>query len=446
MSDFPDITQIKTVLLEKIDGLQASSVSLDFWIQLTVIISVFVLARWFVTPQFQRLLIRLRTVTGSISSVNNLLTTLNEFANTLMWLMLQWIAVQVYIYLDKPHNLLIPVVSLLSAWLLIRIASKLLNNDVLARSVAVVAWTVAILNIFGWLTPTLEVLDSMSITLGAVRLTPLVIIKAGLSLWLSLWLAKVLVTYLDRQLQGSRNVTPAMRVLTVKLLHLALITAAILITVSAVGIDLTALAIFSGALGVGLGFGLQKIFSNLVSGVILLMDHSIKPGDVITVGQTFGWINHLGARYVSVITRDGIEHLIPNEILITERVENWSYSDNLVRLKIPIGISYKADVRKAMQLCVDAANATPRILSNPEPRCLFKSLGDSSVNLELRLWIDDPTNGRGNVLSDVLLGVWDLFHEHGIEIPYPQRDLHLRSGFEQLNDKHDYHVNTGESL
>jgi small-conductance mechanosensitive channel len=444
MNGLPDSAQIKTFLLEKTAELQASSISIDFWIQLAVIISVFGLARWLVTPQFQRLLVRLRTISGNISNLSNLLSTLNEFANTLMWLMLQWIAVQVYVHLNRPHDLLTPVVSLLSAWLLIRIVSKLCNNDVIARLIALLAWTVAILNIFGWLTPTIEVLDSMALTLGSVRLTPLVIIKAALSLWLSLWLAKVLATFLDRQLKGSKSVTPAMRVLSVKLLHLGLITAAILITVSAVGIDLTALAIFSGALGVGLGFGLQKIFSNLVSGVILLMDHSIKPGDVITVGQTFGWINHLGARYVSVITRDGIEHLIPNEILITERVENWSYSDNLVRLKIPVGISYKADVRLAMQLCVEAAAITPRILSNPEPRCLLKGFGDSSVDLELRLWIDDPSNGRGNVLSEVLLGIWDRFHEHGVEIPFPQRDLHIRSGLEQINTQDNDNNNEGE--
>lgn len=224
-----------------------------------------------------------------------------------------------------------------------------------------------------------------------------------------------------------------MRVLSIKILNIALITIAILITISAAGIDLTALAVFGGALGVGLGFGLQKIFSNLVSGFILLMDRSIKPGDVIAIGQTYGWINHLNARYVSVITRDGIEHLIPNEVLITERVENWSFSNNLVRLKIPVGISYKSDVRHAMELCVDAAMMTPRILLNPEPRCLLRGFGDSSVDLELRVWIEDPANGRGNVLSEVLLGVWDRFHEHGIEIPYPQRDLHIRSGIEELN-------------
>jgi small-conductance mechanosensitive channel len=445
MSDWPSLTRIKTLLLEKAEELQTSSISLDFWIQLAVILSVFVLARWLVTPQFQRLLVRLRTISGRVPSVNKLLNTLNEFANTLMWLMLQWIAVQTYVYLGRPHDLLIPVVSLLSAWLLIRIASKLLDNEMAARIIALVAWSVAILNIFGWLTPTLEILDSMSLTLGSVRLTPLVVIKAGLALWLSLWLANAVASFLDRQLMASKTVTPAMRVLSVKLLHLGLITTAILITVSAVGIDLTALAIFSGALGVGLGFGLQKIFSNLVSGVILLMDHSIKPGDVITVGQSFGWINHLGARYVSVITRDGIEHLIPNEILITERVENWSYSDNLVRLKVPIGISYKADVRLAIQLCIDAASSVPRILDNPEPRCLLKGFGDSSVDLELRVWIDDPANGRANVLSEMLLLVWDKFHENGIEIPFPQRDLHLRSGFEQLNANNDDQLNKGET-
>jgi small-conductance mechanosensitive channel len=289
------------------------------------------------------------------------------------------------------------------------------------------------LHIFGWLPDTLSLLDSMSFSIGTVRLSPLIIIKAALTLWFFIWLANGVVALLDRRLEGSVNVTPVMRVLGVKLLRIGLIILAVLVTFTAVGIDLTALAVFGGALGVGLGFGLQKIFSNLVSGVILLMDRSIKPGDVISVGETFGWINLLSARYVSVITRDGIEHLIPNEVLITERVENWSFSDNLVRLKIPIGISYKADVRVAMQACTEAALAIQRILKNPEPRCLLKGFGDSAVDLELRIWIDDPANGRSNVISEVLLGVWDRFHDQGIEIPFPQRDLHIRSGLEKID-------------
>lgn len=444
MSSWPEPAQIETMLAERFSELQVLLASVDFWLQLGVIIAVFIMARWFLTPQLRKLLDRVSSAGGRVASFNLLIVTLNEFANTLVWLLLQWSAIQVYVYLEQPHNLLTPVASLLSAWLLIRISSKLVSNRATARLVATVAWTLAVLNIFGWLHPTLALLDSISLTMGSMRLSPLVIIKAGLLLWLSLWLAHVLAGFLDRRLETSESITPAMRVLSVKLLHIGLITAAFLITFSAVGIDLTALAIFGGALGVGLGFGLQKIFSNLISGVILLMDRSIKPGDVIAVGETFGWINHLSARYVSVITRDGIEHLIPNEILITERVENWSYSNDLVRLRLPVGIAYKADVRLAIKLCVEAAESVSRIMKEPEPRCLLRGFGDSSVDLELRLWIRDPQNGRANVLSEVLLGIWDRFHEHSIEIPFPQRDLHLRSGFEQLKSRDNDPTKSGE--
>lgn len=177
----------------------------------------------------------------------------------------------------------------------------------------------------------------------------------------------------------------------------------------------------------GIGFGLQKIVSNFISGIILLMDKSIKPGDTIGVAGTYGWIQSLGARYVSVITRDGIEHLIPNEELIVTRVENWSFSGKRIRLRVPVGISYNSDPRKAMALCIEATEGIERIIEYPKPVCQLTEFGDSSVNLEIRFWIRDPQNGTGNVKTQVLLGVWDRFQEHGIEIPFPQRDLHIRS-------------------
>ena len=164
-----------------------------------------------------------------------------------------------------------------------------------------------------------------------------------------------------------------------------------------------------------------------MSGLLLLLDKSIKPNDVITVGGTYGWVESLGARYVSVRTRDGIEYLIPNEDLITQRVENWSHSDKVVRVNIPVGISYKSDVHLAIELCKQASSEVTRVLSDPAPNCLLRGFGESSVNLEIRVWIDDPSEGRANVTSEVLLRVWSLFHERGIEFPYPQRDLHLKS-------------------
>lgn len=200
-----------------------------------------------------------------------------------------------------------------------------------------------------------------------------------------------------------------------------------MMALDAMDIDLSALTVMSGAIGLGLGFGLQKVVSNFISGIILLMDNSIKPGGVIEIEGTYGWINNLRARYASVITRDGTEHLIPNEDLITQKVTNWSFTDNLVRQRIPIGVSYGAAPHHCIEIVLEAAHSIERILKEHAPACLLTGFGDSSVDLELRIWIADPANGVANVKSAVLLKVWDSFKANGIEIPFPQRDLHIRS-------------------
>ncbi|MEJ2761554.1 MAG: mechanosensitive ion channel [Gammaproteobacteria bacterium] len=225
----------------------------------------------------------------------------------------------------------------------------------------------------------------------------------------------------------SETLTPSIGVLISKLVRISLIIGGFLLAISSVGINLTVFTVFGGALGVGLGFGLQKVVSNFISGIILLLDKSIKPGDVISIGDTYGWVNSLNARYVSLDTIDGKEHLIPNEELIIQRVENWSYSNKRLRLRVPVGVHYKSDVRKAMQLCVDAANESVRVLEHPKPVCMLRGFGDSSVDLEIAFWINDPEKGLNNVESDVLLRIWDKFHENDVEIPYPQRDVYLKT-------------------
>src|SRR4029434_6824009 len=213
-----------------------------------------------------------------------------------------------------------------------------------------------------------------------------------------------------------------LKVLITNLVKIVLTILAIVIALRVVGIDLTAFAVLTGAIGVGIGFGLQKMVSNFVSGITILLDKSIKPGDVLVVGDTYGRVQSLGARYASVITRDGVEFLIPHEELVTQQVINWSYSSDNVRLKVPIGIAYDADVRKAIVLCVEAAEKVERVLKSPAPLCLLKGFGDNAVELELRFWIHDPMNGVSNVKSDVLLHIWDSFHANKIAFPYPQRD------------------------
>jgi len=326
-----------------------------------------------------------------------------------------------------PSRLLESVVSLLTAWVVIRFASSFVRDPGWSRTLAVIAWSVAALNLVGLLKPTISILESMGFSLGDVRLSVLGVIKAGLVLIILLWLAGAISRITEHRLDSSKSLSPSARVLLGKFIKVTLIVIAILAALESIGIDLTALAVFGGAIGLGIGFGLQKVISNLISGVILLMDKSVKPGDVIAINDTFGWINRLSARYVSVITRDGIEHLIPNEDLISQRVENWSYSNSLIRMRLPIGISYESDVPLAMTLAVEAADSVERALKNPAPVCRLMNFGPDSVELELRVWINDPKLGVANVRSDVLLNVWELYHEHGIEFPFAQRDLHIKS-------------------
>lgn len=223
---------------------------------------------------------------------------------------------------------------------------------------------------------------------------------------------------------------PTQQLLGEKLVGVALWIVLVLAGIDVLGISLTALTVFSGAFGLAIGFGLQKTFGNLISGIIMLMDRSIKPGDVIAVGngsdKTVGQVNRIGIRAVSVITRDQIEYLIPNELLMTSTVENWSFSTRDVRLKVPVGIAYGSDVELAEKLMVQAAQETDRVHRDPAPSVWLHAFGDSAIQFEIQLWIDDPEAGVGNIRSDVLKRIWVLFKDHGVQLPYPQRDIHVK--------------------
>ncbi len=327
--------------------------------------------------------------------------------------------------------------SLATAWVAIALVTGLIRNQFVYRIVAVSAWTIAALSILGLLQPTMKGLDSVGIFIGGLRVTPLLVIKTTALLMLTLWAANAVSDFLDRRVRASADLTPSIQVLIGKLIRLLLITFAILIVLSTVGIDLSALAFFSGAVGVGLGFGLQKIVSNLVSGIILLADKSIKPGDVITVGDSFGWVSSMGARYTSVVTRDGREFLIPNEDFVTQRVINWSYSNDEVRLDVEFGVAYASDPHKVIALALDAVKSVDRVLPAPKPVCHLKGFGNSSLDFIVRFWIRDPVDGLTNVRGRVLLALWDALKREGIEIPFPQRDLNPRGPFKVVIERED---------
>ncbi|RIV88075.1 mechanosensitive ion channel protein [Aurantiacibacter zhengii] len=283
----------------------------------------------------------------------------------------------------------------------------------------------------------LDGLDAAAVQIGSIRFSMLDALLAMLVIVLVILLAWAVTRLIRFSLRRITRLDGSQRLLAEKISTILVWALAFLIGIDMLGIDLTALAVFSGAFGLAIGFGLQKTFGNLIAGIILLMDKSIKPGDVISVADAagnegFGQIRKIGIRAISVVTRDQTEYLIPNENLMINQVVNWSYSSREVRVKAAVGVSYDSDLDLVTELLYKAVEETPRILKTPKPRVNIMAFGNSSVDFEVRFWITDPEGGLANIRSDVYQRVWQLFRENDVEIPFPQRDLNLR-GNEQFN-------------
>ena len=316
--------------------------------------------------------------------------------------------------------------SLAVAWIAIGFASRFVRNKPLRRIVRWGLWIYVTLYYLNVIDEVSAFLDGLSIELGEFRLSVLTLISALVLIGVLFTGARLVSTTTATTIRRNEDISPSMQVLAVKAVQITLYGIAFFVGINSVGIDLSGLAILTGAIGVGLGFGLQKVISNLVSGVIILLDKSIKPGDVISLGETFGWIQTLGARYASVVTRDGKEYLIPNEDLITGQVVNWSHSNEYVRLDIFFGTAYGDDPHQVRALAIEAATTVDRVLDYPKrPVCHIVGFGDSSVDYILRFWIKDPTGGLTNIRGGVYLALWDAFKEHNISIPFPQREVKM---------------------
>ncbi len=336
---------------------------------------------------------------------------------------------QIYAFPSRRY-LLVLLATIATAWFFIRIAAQVIRNAFLRRLVIWGLSTYAVLYYLGFIEETTDFLDSLAIQFGDFRLSALAILKALVVTGLLFAGARLISGTATRRIRLNKDISPSMQELAVKFLQLALYGSAFFIGLKAVGFDLTGLAVLSGAIGVGIGFGLQKVVSNLVSGVIILLDKSVKPGDVISLGDTFGWIESLGARYVSITTRDGREYLIPNEDLITGQVVNWSHTNDLVRIEVGFGTSYADNPHEVRKVAMEAAKTVDRVLAVPAPVCHVMNFGDSSVDYTLRFWIRDPTMGLANIRSGVYLALWDAFRKHGISIPFPQREVRVLPGSE----------------
>lgn len=364
-----------------------------------------------------------------------ILAVIHQRLRAIFFVTLIWITVAVMKEVTWPSRsyFLAIIATLALAWLLIVFVTRLIKSPFLRKIVRYGAWTYVTLQILGLQDVATSWLDSAGFSMGDFRISALLIIQAIVIIGVLIALARFVTMTTTSQIKANEDISPSMQVLIVKALQIGFYGAAFYMGVKAIGIDLTGLAVLSGAIGVGLGFGLQKVVSNLVSGVIILLDKSIKPGDVISLGSTFGWINSLGARYVSVVTRDGKEYLIPNEDLITSQVVNWSHSNDFVRLDINFGTAYSDNPHEVRKLAIAAAESVDRVLTTRPTVCHIMGFGDSSVDYILRFWISDPTGGLTNIRGNVFLALWDSFAANGISIPFPQREIKVHKN-DQLPD------------
>jgi len=347
------------------------------------------------------------------------------------WLLLAWFFQVLFKELAMPTELFRIGVSLILVLMIVRFASFYLKSAFWVYFVYTVSIIFLSLRIFKLWDPTVKMLASMTIDIGNIQVSLWGSIEA-IVVFTVLWMARGAANrFIGHWLAASNHLTYSDRMLIQRVITGVTGAVVVLIALKAAGVHMAAIAVTGGAIGFAVGIGLQKIGSNLVSGMMLLLRKPIRQGDVVAFEKTFagvnwGWITDIGLMYVKVATRGGVLLLIPNEDFLTQRIENLSFEDDLVRLNIPVGVSYASDLNKATTLAVTAAMNIDRVLKIPEPKCLITEFGDSTVKLELRVWINDPKNGFGNIKDAIFSAIWDSFHENGIEIAFPQRDLHIK--------------------
>ncbi|MFT3906273.1 MAG: mechanosensitive ion channel [Steroidobacteraceae bacterium] len=346
-----------------------------------------------------------------------------------------------------PVQLLAIGLQLLVSFILVRLAMYALRLVLGAQSwikhwetrLALAIWLGIAFELVGWFDAIENTLDRIDLLPGKAEFSLWSLIKGLVVITGFVVVTSVISRAIERRVMALTSVALSTRIGVTKFTYFFLVGLGILLGINAAGVDLTALTVLTGAIGLGLGFGLQTIAGNFVSGFVLLMDKSIKPGDVIsftghtgTSTENFGWVEELRGRYVVVRDRDGVETLVPNQNLITNPVINWSYSDRRVRLKLPVRISYRDDPEVALVELVRATAGNPRVLQDPEPVARLMQFADHGMDLELRFWIADPQNGVNNVRSDVNRAIWRLFKEAGITIPSAQREVWLHNEDREL--------------
>ena len=438
-----DLNEIKLIFNEIINWIKSNLFSLENLIDGILLLIIYFIAIYLhkkLFPRINKLLKKAKFIT--IQQKNKLI---NVILKPLIYMFLVWIYVLIVEIAGFSHFFSSIVANLLTAWVFIKLITTFLPDKFYVKILSFVIWAVAALKILNIYERTISILDSLAFKSGNLEISVLIVIKGFIMFIIFFWIARKINELSTKRIEKSDELTPSIKVLTKKLTKFGFYTIAILITLSSIGVNLSAFAFLGGAIGVGLGFGLQKIVSNFISGIIILLDKSIKPGDVVEINDIYGRVKNLDTRFVSVVTLSGKEYLVPNENFITNKVINWSYSDDRVRIDVPVGVAYDSDLNLVHDLLLKAVEDKKRVIKKPKPNCILKEFGDSTVNFELRFWISDPQKGLASIRSEVLFDVWNLLHENDITIAFPQQDLHFKTVSDEMMEKFKMAFNAGNN-
>ncbi len=429
------IDELYAFALERIDALHAFVKAPAFYLQAGTIVTLALIA-YFVGNRIRLRIRRFREERGyREGSLKWYLTRISRLISPLMLLLFLSLAEAIASQTFEQSEILAAARRVALVWLLWRGLTAYVVNPFIRSFGLWMLVPIAFLQLFGWFEPVTTYLDGLGVTVGENRITVLFVLKTILIASLVFWATLFMNHRAEEYIRGRTQLTLSTRELLVKTAQIGFYTMGFLFALNLVGIDLTALAVFGGALGVGLGFGLQKIASNFISGIILLLERSIRIGNLVEMDNgTFGHLRKLGARASIVETFDGKEVMVPNEDFITSRVVNWTYSSDKTRIDIDFGVAYDTDIHQIPELAREAALTYPN-LADKNPKCWLKGFGDSSVDFMLSFWVNNLQTGVWEPRSAVLFELWDRLHAAGIEIPFPQQDLHIRSGLAEALEK-----------
>lgn len=367
-----------------------------------------------------------------IALKTNNVITFYEMCFYVFMLSIIWVEQSIMTRLNlDPWFVTITLISI-AIWVLGRSSFALASHSSQARVVTFVLWLIILLSLFGNGSSTFDFLRNANVCIAEFNISLMFVIEAAIIFTILLWGAQFLAEITKRRISAAKTISPSYKVLYTKISRLALFTVATLIGLTMLGIDITLLAVFSGALGLGLGIGLQRVFANFISGIILLLDKSIKPGDTLEVDGTRGIVDHMNARYVSIFTSDGKNILIPNESMVTERVHNWSYETTKIQIRIPFSVTYGSDLRLVQSLVEEILKNDPEILHSPEATCLINEFGENGVKYDIRCWVDGATAVTTTIKHNILMAVWVSLKENHIDMPQPYHELYANSEKNQI--------------